>query len=160
MASLGTTAPVSFRMTKLVPDREARFPNLHGTPYHVTSGETSEYNCVAWAAGDTERWWWPRRLSYWPGQIPREETLSAFRQAFELLGYEVCSDGSLEGGYEKVALFVDARNTPTHAARQLPNGSWTSKLGDYEDIEHQQLMDVGNGVYGAVAVVLRRQRST
>ena len=27
----------------------------------------------------------------------------------------------------------------THAARQLPSGKWTSKLGDADDIEHNTL---------------------
>ena len=41
-------------------------------------------------------------------------------------------------GVRKVVLYADG-NEWTHAARQLPSGRWTSKLGDYEDIEHDTL---------------------
>jgi hypothetical protein len=44
----------------------------------------------------------------------------------------------------------------THAARQLPSGKWTSKLGKGEDIEHDSPYDVGGGVYGEVMQVMKR----
>ena len=43
----------------------------------------------------------------------------------------------LEPGFEKVALFVNASGVPTHAVRLLLIGLWTSKLGEWEDIEHE-----------------------
>lgn len=45
--------------------------------------------------------------------------------------------------------------TPTHAARQLENGKWTSKLGQLEDIEHELDGLVGDK-YGIVVTILRR----
>ena len=36
---------------------EITFPNLEAGNYAVTSPSTPEYNCIAWAAGDTETWW-------------------------------------------------------------------------------------------------------
>jgi hypothetical protein len=44
---------------------------------------------------------------------------------------------------------------PKHAARQLPNGRWTSKLGVSEDIEHA-LHDLTGLIYGSVALVFKR----
>ncbi len=44
---------------------------------------------------------------------------------------------------------------PEHAARQLANGRWTSKLGRAEDIEHQ-LHDLEGEVYGTVALLMKR----
>jgi hypothetical protein len=44
----------------------------------------------------------------------------------------------------------------THAARQLPNGKWTSKLGKGEDIEHDTPDDVSGGIYGEVVEIMRR----
>jgi hypothetical protein len=67
----------------------------------------------------------------------REVTLSALTAAFLAIGYVVGGDESLEPGFEEVALFADAARTPTHAARQLPSGAWTSKLGNAEDIAHE-----------------------
>ena len=44
-------------------------------------------------------------------------------------------DGPLQDGYEKIAIYA-LDGEPTHAARQLDTGRWTSKLGKHEDIEH------------------------
>ena len=73
---------------------------------------------------------------YWPLGVRREVTIAAFVEAFQSLGYETCTEGNLENGVIKVALFADEAGKPTHAARQLPDGCWTSKLGELEDIEH------------------------
>jgi hypothetical protein len=138
---------------------ERLFPGLHGTLYTVTSPPTDEYNCVAWAADVTNDWWWPiahqgRRI-YWPPGVASEETITALRDAFATLGYILCADERLEAGLEKIALFVDAQGLPTHAARQLSNGRWTSKLGQGDDIEHELLALEGE-IYGTVALVMKR----
>ena len=71
------------------------------------------------------------------------------------MGYEPCERGDLEPGFEKVAIFADDEG-PTHAARQLDNGRWTSKLGSMEDIEHA-LEGLAGSEYGRVVRYLRRQ---
>ncbi|HEY7428267.1 MAG TPA: hypothetical protein VH682_28795 [Gemmataceae bacterium] len=38
---------------------EVLFPRLNGTAYRITSPASDVYNCIAWAAGETNRWWWP-----------------------------------------------------------------------------------------------------
>lgn len=38
---------------------EELFPGLRETEYTLTSPEDRGYNCIAWAAGDLSRWWWP-----------------------------------------------------------------------------------------------------
>ncbi len=116
---------------------ERFFPNLAGTGYVLTSPADTIYNCIAWAAGVSNDWWWPDPMgvSFWPASVRREETIAAFREAFQSLGYVPSADDSLEPGFEKVALYALA-GAPKHAARQLPNGRWTSKLGELEDVEH------------------------
>ena len=52
-------------------------------------------------------------------------------------------------------MFADDQGTPLHAARQLPNGRWTSKLGELEDIEHV-LHDLEGAAYGSVVLVMKR----
>jgi hypothetical protein len=52
-------------------------------------------------------------------------------------------------------LFADADGTPSHAARQLRDGTWTSKLGMSEDIQHA-LEDLTGEVYGSVVHILKR----
>ena len=145
----------------LEPHREVLFPDLNRTEYLVTSDETPAYNCLAWAAGDSTRWWSPRPGNYWPEAARREETLDSFRVVFEDLGYQRCETDELEPGSEKVAIFVDNEGLPTHAARQLTDGSWTSKLGSWQDIEHQHLRDLSGtaSIYGVVALIMRRPDS-
>src|SRR3989442_11379407 len=110
-------------------------PALTADKYRVTSTASWEYNCIAWVAGVTDAWWWPVPGRYWPADVPREETLAAFLAAFAALGYAPCPTADLEPGIEKIALYA-VEDTPTHAARQLPTGWWTSKLGPSIDIDH------------------------
>ncbi|MEG3858797.1 hypothetical protein QT974_06710 [Microcoleus sp. herbarium12] len=72
-----------------------------------------------------------------------------------MLGYEICKDDLLEVGYQKIAIYVDLNGIPTHAARQLVNGKWTSKLGWLEDMEHELDGLVGDR-YGVVGQILKR----
>lgn len=75
---------------------------------------------------------------------------------FEQLGYVDCNlDTTLEPGYLKVALYGSGF-TYAHAARQLPNGKWTSKLGKGEDIEHDTPDDVGGGLYSEIVEIMKR----
>ena len=136
---------------------EATFPRLRSTPYRITSPETKQYNCIAWAAGESSRWWWPSPDAYWPPSAPEALTLDAFVAAYGSCGYSVCSNGDLEPGTEKIAIYATIAGTPKHAARQLTNGNWTSKCGSTEDIEHT-LDGVSGVVYGTPAVFMSRTR--
>src|SRR5437899_11837645 len=120
---------------------EKDIPNLKGTGYdkHPISPQTrgrKGYNCIAFAAGDDTRRWWPHpdKISfYWPPHLLREfpgtETLGNFIHAFKWKGYTRCKNGYLKKGIEKVAIFMN-NNRPTHAARQLESGLWMSKFGN------------------------------
>jgi hypothetical protein len=137
---------------------EVVFPELAGTAYRVTSPADNGYNCIAWAAGEADRWWWPDPLgvSYWPDGVPRAETLEAFAAAYAAVGFVPASDDSFQPEVEKVAVYARG-GKPTHVARQLPSGRWTSKLGRAEDIEHD-LAALAGDIYGAVAFILQRPR--
>ena len=137
------------------PAIEQAFPNLIACGYKITSPRTTHYNCVAWAANNETKWWWPDPLNigYWPAGAPREVSLDAFVTAFEMMGYSKCGNRDFEEGYEKIALFTNPSDVPTHAARQLPSGKWTSKLGRLEDIEHE-LDGVAGATYGKISIIL------
>lgn len=137
---------------------EAAFPGLRDSRWQITSPQTPRYNCIGWAAGEETRWWWPDRmgLGFWPQSVPREETLDAFVSVFQSIGFEVCDSDELEAGIEKVAIYC-RENVPKHAARQLDDGQWSSKLGPLEDIRHE-LASLTGATYGTVAVILMRQR--
>jgi hypothetical protein len=146
-----------------MPMLEYLFPDLYGTNYRITSPATDDYNCIAWASGVASAWWWAVSepldpAIQWPDGASRELTLSAFKAAFATLGFVPCDGEELESGVERGALFADHIGVPTHAARQLPNGNWTSKLGQSVDIEHP-LRAVEGDIYGTVVQILKRPRA-
>ncbi len=139
-------------------------PNLNDTNGALKSSRDTTYNCIAFAIGDEESWWWPSEEGYWPDNVPLEVSVQAFIEAFGTRGYVPCLDSSLEPEFEKVALYgriaLDGNLRPTHAAKQLPDGRWASKLGPLEDVEHFTLEAVSCPTYGAPVCYLRRQRPT
>jgi hypothetical protein len=115
--------------------------------------------------GQTTHWWWPDfyGIGKWPPGVPRAETIDAFIAAFGTLGYEECADGTLEAGFEKVAIYgkvqVGGSHAPTHIAIQRSDSRWSSKLGIFEDIEHSTLESLFSAGYGTViARYLKRPR--
>jgi hypothetical protein len=150
---------------------ETAFKNLADSGYdkYPISPKTplfKGYNCIAWAAGDDEKRWWPHKqnpfLFFWPPHLEREpenqETLENFIQAFEWRGYKRgCKNGKLKKGVEKVAIYT-LGGIPKHAARQLESGCWTSKCGNWEDVQHETLMGVEGEIYGNAVYFLHRRR--
>lgn len=139
----------------LLDELKAAFPQLAETSFEVTSPDTPAYNCIAWAMDDASRWWWPDPNYFWPCGIARENTVECFEAAFSMSGYRPVGDASFVQGVEKVALYVGADGRPTHAARQLPDGDWTSKLGQWVDIRHA-LEGLEGEFYGRVAMIFAR----
>jgi hypothetical protein len=129
----------------------------------VTSPKTPIYNCVAYAAQDETQPWWPMpqhlapRYYYWPPGLPRQiiPTVENFFNAFETLGYERCSTGAREEGFEKVTIYV-RNGVPKHMARELGDGIWYSKLGDEQDIRQHVFDAVENPVYGDARYFMRK----
>ena len=128
--------------------------------FDETSSESPKYNCIAWAAGDDSRWWWPdsQNLYFWPQNSPRQETVDAFVAVFASLGFCVCDNSAVEDGYEKIAIFAKGGKA-THAARQITTGNqagrWTSKMGKNIDLVHD--LEAASGpAYGEVRVIMRR----
>ena len=131
----------------------------------VTSLNSRQYNCIAWAAGDDGNNWWPDPMGIgtWPAGAPRVVTLDAFIKAFETKGYKLCYNNSREDGLEKVAIYakmdqISGVPIPTHAALQLETGEWTSKLGPFEDVRHRTIDDVNGPVYGKGVCYMSRPR--
>ncbi len=111
------------------------FPNLNPTNHTITSPETTDYNCIAWAAEDDTKWWWP--TDYWPVGVPTQLNIDSFIKAYGTLGYVVCESSDFEDGYAKIMIYCK-EDVPTHAARLIGEQTWTSKLGNQHDISHKQ----------------------
>jgi hypothetical protein len=138
--------------------RQEWFPRLVKDSYRKTSDATEDYNCIAWAGGDSERKWDPNDTDgrYWRTDLPRDYEVETFVKLFKLEGgYEPCENGEPEEGFEKIAIYVGLDKEVKHAARQQPSGEWTSKCGDLEDIEHALSVLEGGG-YGWVKKFLKR----
>lgn len=140
------------------------FPRLDAANHRITSPADPDYNCIAWASGIDNLQVWPDFGDdlpddpglHWPAGIRNDESIAAFVEYFELLGYTLCGGPDYEVGFEKVAIFVKD-GEPTHAARQLPSQKWTSKMGfDGVDIEHNDLECIAGSQYGEAAVFLKR----
>ena len=145
------------------PQRE--LPNLHAGNCRVTSQYDLRYNCLAWAASETFRNWWPdpMKIGWWPTGVPRAITKEAFVAAYATRGFSLCVESALEPGIQKVAIYghrdpASGAEVPTHAALQLESGEWTSKLGRYEDIIHLDVIDVTGPAYGQPIVYMSRLR--
>lgn len=143
----------------------AAFPGLSADPdFKITSPQTPDYNCIAWACNINNRWMWPKMpgyawidgYSYWPDGVENSEDVASFVRAFEQKGYSVCDSWNFENEYRKIALYVKPGTTEcTHAARQLRNGKWTSKLGNLFDIQHGTPYTIEGVCYGVVYCFMR-----
>ena len=131
------------------------FPNLRSEEFTVVEPPSEQYNCIAYAAGDTSQWWAHIPGSYWPPHATRSASVASLREAFAGLGYEQCDDSRVEDGYQKVALY-ETEGVWTHAAMQVPNGAWRSKMGEGPLIEHRSPESLAGGPYGNVHCFMRR----
>src|SRR4051794_11368921 len=119
----------------------AAFPNLRTEGHTPRSPKSKKYNCIAWAAGENNRVWWPTPLQfYWPIGVPRSDSVDAFVAAFASLGYTQCDDAECsaplhEPDTDRVALYA-VMGATKHAARQIDAKTWTSKMGQNIDLEH------------------------
>ena len=136
-------------------------PLLTENDFKVTSPKDKKYNCMAWAAmRDKMNWWEPRKEAgcCWPKGAPFDVGYQSFIKVFELLGYVKCETPDLEEGFEKVAVFKDLFNWFSHASHQREDGTWTSKLGPFQDIQHWGNEKVQTFDYGDVIEILKRPR--
>ena len=132
------------------------WPNLSDTNFELTSEVTSRYNCVAWAVGNDKE---VIDLSLDEDEEPilyPDLTCLTYIEYFEKEGFELCETPDWEADYEKIALFEKDGKTFEHVARQIQENLWTSKLGEWEDIEHISLEALKSQGYGVPAWYMRR----
>lgn len=137
---------------------EEDLPRLAAEGYQVTSEPNDEYNCIAYAAGETDRWWTHIEEAdyHWPDNATRTPSIQSLIEAFTGLGYELCEHAGNEPGFRKIALYSNRQGDWTHAAVQLPGGGWGSKLGLHEDISHGTPESLDPDFYGEVHCFMRR----
>lgn len=136
------------------------FPELaQDKNFQITSKATPNYNCIAWACKYNDRWIQPPYLEkpnldcvvWWPPEVEEGTNIQCLVSVFESQGYMLCDTFEHEDGYIKIALYFNENNNEwTHAARELRNGFWTSKLGPNVDIQHGTPYTIENEDYGKV----------
>lgn len=144
------------------------FPLLkEDADFMITSPDTENYNCIAWAYMYNDRWMWPGGVEcstlegfhYWPNDED-SPLISSFIKAFEEKGYKVCDSWKHEDGFRKIALY-EKDGVCTHAARELvgnkkTTGKWTSKLGKAHDIQHGTPFSIEGDYYGKAVCFMKQ----
>jgi hypothetical protein len=129
--------------------RKLAFPHL-GSDYQVLGPATGRYNCIAWSFGITDK-------CVWPGK-----SLELFDGLNARFGYKPADglDYQCQRGVQKIVLYgkrVNGKFEVTHQARQMPDGTWTSKIGKMALIRHRTPDALDGPGYGhPVAVYYRR----
>jgi len=132
------------------------FPEL-GADFEITSDQTPNYNCFAWALEDDSRWWSPMAVGgyYWPPNCPTEWSVAAAIWILKNLGFSLSDRTDYENGFHKIAIYT-RQGDLTHLARQLPNGEWTSKIAGDEDIRHKNAELLEGKVFGKISYVFKK----
>jgi hypothetical protein len=137
-------------------DQRDSFPRLN-EEYEVLAPASASYNCIGWSLGTTSSWVWPTEGGQ-PVYLHHFDSLYAshgFRRVARLSFKRV-------PGMEKIVLYgvrrSDGSGQPTHAAVQMSDGSWSSKLGSLPLIRHLHPNDVAGPSYGAPWVMYVRRR--
>jgi hypothetical protein len=128
------------------------------------------YNCFGCAVGVLKHWqptsvygdpegdplyYWPIELS---GDAEDNFGVGRFVDAAKTEGFEECSDSAWEPEFEKIVL-IHKRDIFCHAALQLSESRWKSKLGEYSNCEHPLEFVLGD-YYGKDTIFMKRQRKT
>lgn len=164
----GVNGAASAVSSDLATTREAveeRLPKLARDGYRITSPRDDNYNCVAWVVRDVRHWWGPGVDGFfWPRNVgddfADDGDLHEYVAAFSAAGFETCSDGVLEIGFEKIAVYSDGEYFE-HVAYQCADGEWSSKLGALNDIRHasaESLCGPGLHEYSPIQLFMRRVR--
>lgn len=132
--------------------RKQRFLKLFPNSFVAVGPATERYNCIACSLGI-------RNEVVWPGAA-----LESFDRLYQDHGFRPLTtlDTTLDPALEKVVLFGKTLSggalTATHAAKQLADGDWLSKLGDTPLIRHRALESLSSDVYGQPVRVYARPR--
>jgi hypothetical protein len=135
-------------------DIERDFP---GMEYEVRSDEDFNYNCLAFALGDSTNWWEPGVMGhYWPPGFPADTTVKTVSAIIATHGFVVENADPTTVSTDSVAIFAEGDKW-THFAK-FTNGEWSSKLGEDHDVTHVRLRDLegASPKYGRLVKILSR----
>jgi hypothetical protein len=139
------------------------FPRSESAPYEVTSPEDIKYNCSRgllarrrFAANGGLRLH-PSIIGPW-SPVRKQLRVSSRHSANLATWFATpANSNQVMRGWQST---LTKLGTPTHMARQLTSGRWTSKLGELEDIEHLTLEQLSGSDYGQAVQFLKRKLPT
>ena len=146
------------------------FPDLRrDSKFDITSPETDIYNCIAFAMGFEDRRvdYSPEIEGHWWPPIPVcDEKPSSLVEAFRFMKFIECEDGSIEEGYDKVALYKVKEGYNqfgiwepehwTHASKIVDVNECHSKMGEMNDIHHRDGDVFAGTIYGEIFQYMKR----
>ena len=152
--SLVPLDPMKLPDVRGVVEKTARrdFPYL-GQRFEVLGPATRSYNCIAWSLNITDHWVWP---GYQIRDFDRLNGQRGFRRIDGL-------DFTRRVHVDRIVLYGKknrGRLEATHQARQLADGSWSSKLGALPLIRHLKPEDLNGDIYGTPVAVFVRTRTS
>lgn len=133
------------------------FPSLNDDNCEEKSARDFNYNCLAFALGDTHNWWEPPGqfgYYYWPPGFSNDASVATVTAIIKLHGFVVEIKPYVMPVAESVAIYAQGEEW-THFAR-FANGMWLSKVGEDNDIAHSSLELLEGALYGKVVKVLSR----
>lgn len=148
------------------------FPNaIPVEALEITSANDLCYNCVAWSLGIDSRWVQPYAeggvqvapWAVWPNAEDRGSAIEIYTKMYRGEGFVKAIKGVREPGFEKIAIYWDKTSKQfLHVARQMEDGSWTSKLGRSSDVKHAKPDTLGPagspGGYGQLWGYMKRAK--
>ncbi|RZJ46554.1 MAG: hypothetical protein EOO44_22705, partial [Flavobacterium sp.] len=115
------------------------FPGLGDDQnFKVTSNQDEKYNCIAWANGRSDIFWWPTEHKidgvFWPIE-EKDLNVSTLIKVFQTRGYTICENGDFDPKFVKVALYVNEKdefidsllNNPIQFKNQKLDIDWVVK---------------------------------
>lgn len=149
------------------------WPNSRNKPLKIKSPITPKYNCVAYSLNREDIWYESidnddirnglcvllQRSIIWPEALSKGILINNYLELYKLNGFEKVNDLdiSVEVGYVKIAIYGNTEQVFTHVCRQMEDGKWVSKLGSFQDVEHDDLEVLEGSHYGKVMVVMKKK---
>lgn len=152
--------PLGYILAMNPEEISTKWPNLKiGDNFSYTSLKRRGFNCVAYALEFENKDWDMLVFAkiYNLDKTQLDHSANGYAKIFsEKFGFEKCDNPNLEEGFKKIALYENNEGDFTHIARQMESGKWTSKMGNYEDIEHYDLIGISGNFYGKPSMYMRK----
>lgn len=148
----------SYAITK--EEIEKYWPALReGENFQFTSKKKRGFKCIWYALmldiGNIDMLWFRDFYGLNPSTL--DHSAKGYSKCFqEYFGFEECNDIEYEEGFIKVVLYEDNNRDFKHVARVLSNNLLTSKMGDYEDIQHS-IEAICGDEYGYPRLYMRKK---